>query len=102
MNRWISIVLGSVMTMVLMVLAMWIWEHAASLTDTWATRRPVATLAIWSGAVGLIAAAQLILLVFVIERIYRRDLFGELLKLTAGLICTVASVGAIALGFASR
>jgi hypothetical protein len=52
--------------------------------------------------VGLVAVAQAMLLWLVTDRVYRRDLASDLLKLSAVLVCAVCAVCAVALGVAGR
>jgi hypothetical protein len=55
-----------------------------------------------SAAVAFISAAQVVLLTFVVGAVYQRDLFGSVLRLCAGLLCSIALVSAVALALAGR
>lgn len=98
-----SVFLGGTVTILLMVLCLWAWQHAAALAaEREATRPYVATWAVRSGAIALAAAAQAVLLVAVLGRLYRRQLLDDVLRLSAALVFAVALVSAVALGLASR
>ena len=95
---------GSLVTVVMMVAALYGWRHAADLAGDWGASRPyVAALGVRSGAVALAAAAQVVLLTLVVGRLFaRRQLVDEVLRLAAGLVAALAVVSAIALGLAGR
>jgi hypothetical protein len=101
MQGRITIFAGGIVTVGLMLAALWGWQHAEQVVAGW-SRPGVAAWSVRSLAIGLAAGAQIVCLVFVVGRIYRRDLVNEALQLIAGLLCTLALVSAIALGLASR
>ena len=101
MARRLTTILGTFAAISMVVAAMWAWNDARRLAD--GTTRPDVTLwALRAGGVALAAAGQAMLLTFVVGRIYRRDLFSDVLRVFAGLIAAVALVSAIALGLAGR
>jgi hypothetical protein len=93
--------LGASGAMVLLLLAFWVWGQSQEWTA--AMSRPA--IAIWaarSAAIGFASAAQVVLLTFVVGAIYQRDLFGNVLRLCAGLLCSISLVSAVALALAGR
>ncbi len=69
----------------------------------WGLSRPdVAVWAVRSAGVGAIAAAQVILLALVCARLYGRGRVDSALAFTAGAVCALACVSALACGLAGR
>ena len=101
MHGRIIILLGGVLTVALMLAALWGWQHAEQVVHGW-SRPGVAAWSVRCLAIGLAAGAQIVCLVLVVGRIYQRDFVNEVLQLIAGLLCTLALVSAIALGLAGR
>ena len=82
---------------------LWAWNGAGDWVLDWNVTRPeVAVWAVRSAAVGAIAAAQLVLLVLVGARLYGKGKFDSAMALTAGVVCAVACVSAVAFGLAGR
>src|SRR3954454_8481128 len=101
MPRRLTTILGGFAALSMVVAAMWAWNDARRLAE--ATTRPDVTLwALRAAGVALAAAGQAMLLTFVVSRIYRRDLFSDVLRVFVGLIAAIALVSAIALGLAGR
>ena len=101
MTRKLTTILGSFAAISMVVAGLWAWNDARNLAD--GTTRPDVTLwAIRSAAVAVAAAAQAMVVTFIVGRIYRRDLFSDMLRVFAGLISAIALVSAIALGLAGR
>ena len=101
MRDRMMMLIGVIAAAALMVAALWGWQNATWLVSE--TARPdVAGWAVKCGAVCAAAGAQVVVMTFVVSAIYRRDVVGEGIKLAAALVFTVALVGAIALGVASR
>ena len=101
MARRLTTILGGFAALSMVVAAMWAWNDARRLAE--GSARPDVTLwALRSAGVTLAAAGQAMLLTFVVSRIYRRDLFSDVLRVFAGLIAAVALICAIALGLAGR
>jgi hypothetical protein len=88
----------------LLVVGLWAWQHAAEVASDSASARPyVAKWAVRSAAVAAGAAAQAVLLIAVVGRIYdRRGILDDVLRLSAVLVFAVALVSAVALGLAGR
>ena len=97
----VRIGIGAVGAMVLMLLAFWVWGQSQAWTASM-SRPDVAAWAARSAAVAFASAAQVVLLTFVIGAIYQRDLFGNVLRLCAGLLCSISLVSAVALALAGR
>ena len=104
---------AAVVSLALLVSALWAWREAVRLADGF--RRPeVEAWAVRSAAVAAAAAAQALLLVVVLKRreraddlslfepIQRPDPLGKLLSCAAGIVSGVALVSAVALGLAGR
>ena len=100
----VSLVGGGIVSVALMVLGLWAWQHAAEVaTDGGAARPYVATWAVRSAAVAAAAAAQAVLLVVVVGRAFpRHRALDDALRLSALLVLVVALVSAVALGLAGR
>lgn len=103
MLRKTFILLGSIWGVGLLVLALWAWrnnEDAA--TYLHAHNRHTFGWAVRCTAVGLIAAGEAVLVVFVIGNLWRRDLFTKLLVLSAVTVFMLSVASAVALGLAGR
>lgn len=96
-----SILTGGVVSIVLTVFGIWAWSQSPNLAAN--TSRPdVAGLAVRSGAIGVIAISQLVLLIWVVGNLFRRNLADDLLKLLSLCVSAIALIAAVALGLASR
>jgi hypothetical protein len=94
----LRVIIGTLGAMALMLLAFGVWGRSQDLT---AANSPAASVwAARSAAIGFASAAQVVLLTFVIGAIYQRDLFGNVLRLCAGLLCSISLVSAAALALA--
>lgn len=112
LKRWrLTTVLGSILGLLMVMAAMWAWNHAYRLAAE--SARPDVTLwALRSAAVALAAGAQAVLATFVVSRVYQpilhrrwpgaRDAFCERFGAFAGVVAAIALVSAIALGLAGR
>ena len=61
-------------------------------------------MAIWAVrglAVAALAGAQVLGMTFIVDAVYDRDRGSEIMRMTAGLICTAAFVGGLGLGLLS-
>lgn len=96
-----SVIVGGAVSMILMVIALRAWSQAANWSMN-ASRPDVASLAVRSGAIALIAIAQGVALIWVVGKLYQRRLADDLLKLAALGVTAIALVAAVALGLASR
>lgn len=103
MRTTLTVLSGGLLAAALVLLALWGWQHAIALAELAEPARPAAAvLAVRSAAVAAGALGQLLLLTLVVGRLYPRRLVDEVLRLGAGVIATLAFVGAIALGIAGR
>ena len=98
----IGAILGGAVGIVLVIAGMWGWQHAQQLiTDA---RNPDRALwAVRCAAVGAVAAAQLVLLTFVIGGIYERRSNGSgALRTTAAIVFGLALISAVVFAFAGK
>jgi hypothetical protein len=99
----ISIVLLVALSAAAVTASLWAWQQSLDLVLDWGFARPaVAQWAVRSTSVAVIAASQVILLVPVAGRIYRRSIADTVMAFTAAVVFALASVSAIACGFAGR
>jgi hypothetical protein len=102
MSKVISIWLGGAMTVALVVTALWAWRFAPELAVQ-NTRQPyVAKLGIRSLAVALAAGAQLVLLAFVIARLYPPRLVDRIVGVGIAITGFAALGTAVVLAVSSR
>ena len=103
LGRFFVITLGALASIVLIVAGLQAWHRADTLVRWlgW-EKRHMALGAVKSTAVGAVALAQALLFALVVDRVYRRDIVCDLLKLSAVLVCAICAVSAIALGIAGR
>jgi hypothetical protein len=101
MQRGFMIAIGGFGSVVLMVLALWCWQHAPAVAAGY-TEPAVVAWAVRLSAVGLAAAAQAALLSFVVARVYRRGRLEKGMTWGAVMLLTLALVSALALGWAGR
>ena len=100
MGRWavLSAAAGAVAAL---LLALWMWEHAAWLVLRWGvSHQQAGAWAVRSAAVGIIAVSQFVLVACVADWFYRSDRFSRMLKLSAALVLAVSVLCALALGVA--
>jgi hypothetical protein len=97
----VSTMLGTAGAMALMLAALWAWNNADAL-GRGAERPQVLAWAVRSAAIALTAGAQVMILTWLVGALYRRDLFGDVLRLSAALVCSIALVSAVALALAGR
>jgi hypothetical protein len=95
-------VMGGTVAVALVVVALWGWGSAAG----WVEKAERPTVALWAvrcGAIAALAAAQVLGMTFIVSLLHGQQRpGGQWLGLAAGLVCTVALVGAIALGIVSQ
>ena len=103
MGRFIVIALGVLATVALIVAGLETW-HRADTIVRWLgwEKRHMALGAVKSTAVGAVAMAQALLFALVVDRLYRRDLVCDLLKLSAVLVVAVCALSAAAMTLAGR
>src|SRR6185437_8776954 len=101
MGRAVIILVGALVAVAMMVGAIWSWIDLAD----WALagRRP--DILIWAArslAIAGAAGAQVVILTFVVGRLYRIRAGHDGWRLAAALVCCVAAVSAAALGLADQ
>jgi len=98
-----SILFLILLSAALIIAGLWAWQQSLDLVLDWGFDRPnIAQWAVRSAVIAMIAAAQIILLVPAIGRIYRRGIADTVIAFTALVVFALASVSAIACGFAGR
>ena len=102
--RAVSLIGGAAASVALLVVGLWAWQHAAEVASDSSVARPyVAKWAVRSAAVAAAAAAQAVLLIAVVGRLYNRHgVLDAVLRLSAVLVFAVAVISAVALGVAGR
>ena len=101
MARPMTVLVGSAVAVGLMVAAMWAWFDLPD-RAVGAQRADVLMWAAKSLAIAAAAGAQIILITFVIGRLYRFKSVHDALRLTAALVCCIAAIAAAALGLAAQ
>jgi len=95
------IVIGAMLSMVLLVTALWTWGSAWELADK--TARPAVTVwAVRCAAVAVAAAGQAVLMTVVIGGLFRRGLLDNTLSMAFALTCALSVAAAAALALAGR
>src|SRR5688572_18937725 len=102
MAKAASIWLGSLMAIALMVAALWAWRLPPELGVRNAGQPYLAKLGIRSLAVALGAGAQVVLLAFVVGRVYQPRLSDRVLSACVGIASFAALGTAIVLALSSR
>lgn len=101
MKSKLIIFIGTVLSVMLMVLALRMWERAPH--EAFGSGRPELVLyAARTTAVATAALAQVIILLMVVGNLYRKRGFDALLRTAVLVVFTVTLVGAIALALAAR
>jgi hypothetical protein len=99
--RKITSAIAATGAVVLVIVALWLWQHASSMTQVYEQPQLVAW-AIRLIGIALAALAQVILLALVLPVVYRSGRTERLITLCAGMVVALALVSAIALGLAGR
>jgi hypothetical protein len=103
MRQVILVLPAAIIAGVMVFAGLWAWQGAGDWVLDWNVGRPdVAVWAVRSAAIGIMAAAQVILLAFVGTRLYGRGPADSALVFTAGAVCALACVSALACGLAGR
>jgi hypothetical protein len=102
MAKAFSISLGALVTVALMVAALWAWRLAPAIAYQHADNAYAARLGIRSLAIALGAGAQVVLLACVIARVYPPKLFDRVLGVTIAVTSFAALGTAIVLALSSR
>jgi hypothetical protein len=102
MAKVVSIWLGAIVTVALMVTALWAWHFAPELAMQNAERPYVAKLGIRSLSIALAAGAQVVLLAFVVARVYPPRLPDRVVGISIGIASFAALGTAVVLALSSR
>ena len=98
----VGMVVGFGVSVILVLAALWGWQEADYLVMRW---RMSGESAVWGArcaAVGVGAAAQVIMLSVIGRWVYARDLVSDILRLCGVLVVMLAGVTAVALALAGR
>ena len=101
MRSKILTLVGGLGAIVLAMTAIWLWQNALYLSMG-TTRPEVARWAVYSGAIALMAAGQVVLVTCVVGNLYDRGTFDKVFKLLAASVLMISLVSAVALGLAGR
>ena len=102
MAKVISIWLGGLVAVALMVTALWAWRFAPELAMQHSDRPYLAKVGIRSLAIAVAAAGQVVLLTFVVARLYPPRLPDRLLSVGVAVGSLAALAVAVVLAVASR
>jgi hypothetical protein len=102
MTGRVGMVLGFATAVLLMVGALWGWQEAPELVMRWRLHGDWAAWGARCAAVGVGAAAEVIMLSIIGRWIYKRDLVSDILRLGGVLVVMLAGVTAVALALAGR
>jgi hypothetical protein len=82
--------------------ALWGWQNADELVLRWRLNGDSAVWGARCAAVGVGAAAQVVLLSVIGRWIYQRDMVSDILRLCGVLVIMLSGVTAVALALAAR
>jgi hypothetical protein len=102
MLRRLGLLAGFSISVILLVGALWGWQNADELVMRW---RMTGESAIWGArcaAIGIAAAAQVIMLSVIGRWVYQRDMVSDILRLCGMLVVMLAGATAVALALAGR
>jgi hypothetical protein len=95
------ILFGTIVTIIMVMAALWAWQNADGLVEEWA-QPALAMYAVRCAAVALVAGAQIVLLACVIGRIYKSSRADGLWGVVAAGVCAVSIVSAVTLALVGR
>lgn len=99
--RWIMLSVSAIAAMAMVIAALWMWQMGPH----WAFGRDKPDLVIWSArlsAIAAVAAAQAVVLLFVIGGIYSARRVDVILRVLSTTVFAAAAIVAIALGWAGH
>jgi hypothetical protein len=102
MLRRAGMILGFGIAIMLMIGALWGWQNADELVMRWRLSGESAAWGARCAAVGVGAAAEVIMLSVIGRWVYRRDLVSDIFRLGGVLVVVLAGVTAVALALAGR
>ncbi|HEV8292363.1 MAG TPA: hypothetical protein VGP94_10585 [Tepidisphaeraceae bacterium] len=98
----VGMILGFGIAVLFLVGAMWGWQNADDLVMRWRLNGESAAWGARCAAVGMGAAAEVIMLSVIGRWVYSRDLVSDILRLCGMLVFMLAGVTAVALALAGR
>src|SRR3954469_25162232 len=101
MVRGITMLGGVLASVGMLLVALWSWQHAGGMVVGW-EQPGVAVWAVRVGAVGLAAAAQVLMMLLVVAKVYERGALASAFIICATMVFTLAAVSAVALGLAGH
>jgi len=101
MVRFFLVVCGIGASVMMVLGALWCWQHASDLV-TGSSQPQIAVWGVRIGAVAMVAGAQMLAMLLVVSRIYRPDATTRALTWGATALLMLATVSAVALGLAGR
>jgi hypothetical protein len=102
MVKVVSIWIGGIIAVAMMTTALWAWRFAPELAFEHSGRPYVAGLGFRSLAIALAAGAQVVLLVFVVARVYPPRAMDRVLSIGIAVMSFAAMGTAIVLALSSR
>src|SRR3954465_1773398 len=98
----IGIIVGFALAVVFMVGALWGWQNADELVMRWRLSGESAAWGARCAAIGVGAAAEVILLSVIGRWVYQRDLVSDILRLCGVLVVVRGGGAPVALALAAR
>jgi hypothetical protein len=97
----LSAVMGTTVAVALVVVGLWGWAAATKLS-LGADNPKLVLWSVRSASIAALAGAQVLGLTFLVGSMHGRDRSGDILRLIAGFVCTVALIGCLGLALASK
>ena len=101
MIRALLMMAGILISVTMLELALWTWQHASGIVLGW-NDPAIGIWAVRVAALGLAAAAQVVVMVAVVSKVYQRRALGSAFTICAAMVFTLSAVSAVVLGFAGR
>jgi hypothetical protein len=95
-------VIGFAISVLLLLGALWGWQNAEDLVMRWRLSGEWAAWGARCAAIGIVSAAEVLMLSVIGRWIYQRDLVSDILRLGGVLVFMLASVTAVVLALAGR
>lgn len=93
---------GVAAAMLMVMAALWGWQSAARIAESWDGHPGLALWGVRSGVIAAVAAAQVLLLSVVSHCMFGRDGVTDVLRRSGMVLTLAATAGAVLLGLASR
>jgi FtsH-binding integral membrane protein len=101
MLRALLMMFGILVTVAMLEVALWTWHHAGGIVIGWSDPA-IGVWAVRIAALSLAAAAQVVVMLAVVGKVYQRRALGSAFTICAAMFFTLAAVGAVALGLAGH